>query len=151
MSDFNITPEEESKLRERVGIEEQYQRLVNALEKGARIQMPLPKTEGQEVQIIVNEVVEIIQKSFLSTQSSYAPQDDRPFANIQDEARECGLPDEMGWLTKAIKHWTAVRNWIRYPALRSRMDAREAIEGRLIDLIVYCVLLIAMIRRGVIK
>lgn len=108
--------------------------------------VPHIPTLSDEVRRIVAELAEVMQKSFSETKSAYAPDDGRPFANIEDEAAECEVSVEKGWLMKSIKHWTGIRNWIRHPVLRPGIEAREPIEGRIIDLIVYLAILYAMIR-----
>jgi hypothetical protein len=70
----------------------------------------------------------------------YAGEDDA-LSNFKDQARSLGLTPEQIWGVYAGKHWSAVTTYIREGDVKS-----EPIEGRVHDVILYCFLLLGLIR-----
>lgn len=58
------------------------------------------------------------------------------FANFKRVSDAVGVTPEQAWFTYAYKHWSAVAGWCRRGQLES-----EPVWSRLMDVIVYCVLL----------
>ena len=59
-----------------------------------------------------------------------------PFANFKRVSEAVGVTPEQAWFTYAYKHWSAVAGWCRRGQLES-----EPVWSRLMDVIVYCILL----------
>lgn len=70
----------------------------------------------------------------------YASQEDA-LSNLKDAAKALGLNPAQVWAVFANKHWTSVLTFCREGDVKS-----EPIEGRLHDVILYCLLLLALIK-----
>jgi hypothetical protein len=70
----------------------------------------------------------------------YAGADDA-LSNFKRHAAELGLTPEQIWAVYGSKHWDAVITYCREGQVQS-----EAIEGRLHDVILYCFLLLGLVR-----
>lgn len=68
----------------------------------------------------------------------YATEDDA-LAHLREQSTELGLKPEMVWAVLARKHWIAILAYCRSGRVHS-----EPIEGRLLDMILYCLLLLAL-------
>lgn len=67
--------------------------------------------------------------------------DDDVCANFKHHAELLGLTPEQIWAVYAGKHWDAIVTYCREGQVES-----EPIDGRIRDVIVYCFLLLAMVR-----
>lgn len=91
---------------------------------------------------MVDRDFDVIRKINAEKGHDYAGDEDA-LANFKIQATECGLTPEQVWGVLAGKHWTAVRTFIREGQVAS-----EPIEGRLHDMILYCFLLLGLVREG---
>jgi hypothetical protein len=66
--------------------------------------------------------------------------DEDPFSNFKERAIDLGLSKEQIWAVYACKHWDAIMTFCKEGQVAS-----EPIEGRLEDVILYCLLLMGMI------
>ena len=71
--------------------------------------------------------------------ADYAGKEDA-LANFKRQAETLGLRPEQIWAVYTSKHWDAVMTFVREGQVES-----ESIEGRLLDVILYCHLLLALI------
>lgn len=69
--------------------------------------------------------------------------DEDALANFKKEATDLGLTPAQVWSVYANKHWSAVKTFCKEGQVQS-----EPIEGRLHDVILYCLLLLALIEEG---
>ena len=69
----------------------------------------------------------------------YAPGADR-LANFKSNADALGLPPEAVWAIYACKHMDSIRTYVRDLNENKDRVRSEPIEGRFLDLIVYCFL-----------
>lgn len=67
--------------------------------------------------------------------------DDDALLNFKRQAETLGLTPEQIWAVYATKHWDAVMTYCREGDVAS-----EPIEGRLHDVILYCFLLLGLMR-----
>lgn len=74
--------------------------------------------------------------------NDYAGEEDA-LLNFKESARRLGLTPEQVWAVYADKHWSAVMTYCRNGRVES-----EGIEGRLHDAILYCFLLLGLIRES---
>lgn len=74
----------------------------------------------------------------------YALDTDR-LANFRINGEHMGLPMETVWRVYAGKHWDAINTYIRDLRDGKTRPRSEAIEGRIDDLMTYCLLLKAII------
>jgi hypothetical protein len=72
----------------------------------------------------------------------YAGEEDA-LDNFKRHAAELGLAPEQIWAVYASKHWDAIMTFVRKGDVAS-----EPIEGRLLDVILYCHLLLGLIAEG---
>jgi hypothetical protein len=70
----------------------------------------------------------------------YAGEEDA-LANFKTAAEALALTPEEIWSVLAYKHWSAVMTYVREGGVAS-----EPIEGRLHDLILYCFLMLGLVR-----
>lgn len=76
--------------------------------------------------------------------AEYAHGNDR-LDNFRRNGEECGVPMEVCWRIYAGKHWDAITTYIRDIQTGTQRVRSEPIEGRVLDLIVYLTLLLAII------
>lgn len=62
-------------------------------------------------------------------------------AHLREQAAEFDLSPEMVWGVLARKHWTAIVSYVKRGQVHS-----EPIESRVIDLILYLIMLLALTR-----
>lgn len=74
----------------------------------------------------------------------YAGDVDR-LANFRRNAAVLGLSMEQVWAVYAAKHWDAVMQYVKDRSTGVNRDRLEPLEGRLDDLIVYCILMKAIV------
>lgn len=67
--------------------------------------------------------------------------DEDALSNFKEAAARLGIEKEKVWAVYADKHWQAVMTFCSQGQVES-----EPIEGRLLDVILYCQLLLGMIR-----
>jgi hypothetical protein len=77
----------------------------------------------------------------------YAGDVDR-LANFRRNAAALGLPMEAVWAVYAGKHWDAIQQYCQDKITGKQRERMEGIEGRLDDLIVYCILMKAIVDEG---
>jgi hypothetical protein len=66
--------------------------------------------------------------------------DEDALDNFKRHAAELGLAPEQIWAVYASKHWDAIMTFVRKGDVAS-----EPIEGRLLDVILYCHLLLGLV------
>jgi hypothetical protein len=65
--------------------------------------------------------------------------------NFRRNAEALGLPMETVWAVYAAKHWDAVMQYVKDLNTGKTRERMEPIDGRMMDLIVYLVLALAMV------
>lgn len=85
-----------------------------------------------------------IQKLIDDKNADYAGTGGSAFANFYEEAEALDLSVEKVWHVWVFKHWTAVTSFCKRGNVRS-----EPIDGRLDDVIGYCLLLKGILRERV--
>lgn len=98
-----------------------------------------------EYQKLVEDTVEQIHQLSALKGGEYAGDVDR-LANFRRNGVALDLPMEAIWHTYAAKHWDAVTQYVRDMLHGTSRKRLEPIEGRLDDIIVYCILAKAMVR-----
>lgn len=98
----------------------------------------------EEYAKLINETVEKIRELSEKKGGEYAGDVDR-LANFRRNGKALGLPMETVWAVYAGKHWDAIQQYIRDQREGKDRDRLESIDGRVDDLIVYCLLFKAMI------
>lgn len=93
---------------------------------------------------LLEETVAKIRELSSKKGGEYAGDEDR-LANFRRHGKALGLPMETVWAVYAGKHWDAIQQYIRDKRDGKKRDRLEPIEGRVDDLIVYCILLKAML------
>lgn len=73
--------------------------------------------------------------------NDYIQGTDDEFRNFRVHAEELGLTKEQVWAVYASKHWDAIISFCKGASSES-----EPIEGRLHDMILYCLLMLGMVR-----
>lgn len=66
--------------------------------------------------------------------------DEDVLSNFKDAASQLGVEPEQVWAVYAHKHWSAIMAYCREGKVES-----EGIEGRIHDLMVYCLLLLGLV------
>jgi hypothetical protein len=67
--------------------------------------------------------------------------DEDALDNFKRNALSLGLTPEQVWAVYAAKHWDAIMTYVREGAVQS-----EPVEGRLLDVILYCHLMLGLVR-----
>lgn len=98
-----------------------------------------------EYATLVNETVETINKLSTLKGGEYAGDVDR-LANFRRNGVQMELPMETIWSVYYNKHHDAVMQYVRDLQQGRKRERLESIEGRLDDMIVYCILFKAMVR-----
>jgi hypothetical protein len=96
---------------------------------------------------ILNNTIEEMRKLSTLKGGEYAGDVDR-LANFKRNAASFGVTPLLIWGVYAGKHWDAIAQYINDFQNNKYRQRGEAIEGRLDDLIVYCVLMKALIAEG---
>ena len=94
---------------------------------------------------ILNDTIEEMRKLSTLKGGEYAGDTDR-LANFKRNAAAFGVTPILIWGVYAGKHWDAIEQFINDHQAGKYRQRGEAIEGRLDDLIVYCVLFKAMLQ-----
>jgi hypothetical protein len=109
----------------------------------------MPITRAGMFRIMDSVYVNEIQKMREQTGHAYAPNDMNPFENFIQAAEEMESTKEVELWNQSYKHVVAIKMWVKADAAnRALMDAREPIEKRINDEIVYLLLLRAMIEEN---
>lgn len=98
-----------------------------------------------EYELLIAETIEQIHRLSSLKGGEYAGDVDR-LANFRRNAKDLELPMETVWRIYCAKHWDAVGQYIRDLQTGKQRTRLESIEGRLDDIIVYCILFKAMVR-----
>ena len=98
-----------------------------------------------EYEELVEQTIEQIYQLSKLKGGEYAGDVDPP-ANFRRNAADLELPMETVWRVYCAKHWDAVGQYIRDLQTGKQRTRLESIEGRLDDIIVYCILFKAMVR-----
>lgn len=93
---------------------------------------------------LIHEVIDKIEELSSLKGGEYAGDTDR-LANFRRNGAALGLPMESIWAVYAAKHWDAIMQYIRDQREGKERQRLEPIDGRVHDLIVYCILLLAML------
>lgn len=101
----------------------------------------------QEFQEVVDATVKEIQRLLVSKGGEYAGSEDR-LANFKRGASLTGTTALQVAFIYASKHYDAVATYVRDTATGTQRDRSEPIEGRLDDLINYCLFLKAIIKEN---
>lgn len=98
---------------------------------------------------LVEETIEKIHELSLKKGGEYAGDHDR-LANFRRNAQNLGVPIEIIWAVYAGKHWDAINQYCQDALTKKSRPRMEPIEGRFHDLIVYCILGLAILeeRKG---
>lgn len=99
----------------------------------------------QEFEEIVNETVAEIKNLLAVKGGEYARSDDR-LANFKRGAADTGATPLQVAFIYASKHIDSIITYIRDDAIGAKRDRSEPIEGRLNDLINYCIFIKALIK-----
>lgn len=94
----------------------------------------------KDVAELMERVFAECQKTRDAGQKEYAHDDKNALANFERTGAELNIPREKVWYIFAKKHWDGVLSYIN-----GHRSQRENVRGRLLDLIVYLILLWAMI------
>jgi hypothetical protein len=89
--------------------------------------------------ILFEEALAKVRQLAVVKGGEYAPGADR-LANFKTNAEALGLPPEAVWAVYAGKHWDSIRTYVRDLNEGKDRERSEPIEGRFLDLIVYCFL-----------
>ncbi len=92
---------------------------------------------------LIKSVVEELQKLGKLKGGEYAGDFDR-LANFRRNGENLGLPMESVWAVYAGKHWDAINQFIKDERNGVQRTRLEPIDGRVHDLMVYCLLFLAM-------
>lgn len=103
------------------------------------------KFPSAEYALLVKQTVDQINKLSTLKGGEYAGDDDR-LANFRRNGERLGLPMETIWAVYAAKHWDAVMQFIQDQNTGKTRERMEPLEGRLDDIIVYCILFKAMLK-----
>lgn len=88
---------------------------------------------------ILSETVQEMQKLAQLKGGEYAGDVDR-LANFRRNGENLGLPMSTVWAVYAGKHWDAINQYIKDKRNGKERERIEPIEGRVDDLLVYCIL-----------
>lgn len=105
----------------------------------------MPVFSHKEYAEIIDETVEQIKKLSKLKGGEYAGDVDR-LANFRRNGETLDLPMETIWAVYYNKHHDAVMQYIQDLKNGKQRERMEPIEGRVDDMLVYCILLKAMIR-----
>jgi hypothetical protein len=94
----------------------------------------------QQVADLMDRVFIECQKTREQGQKEYAHSDSNALSNFERTGDELQIPREKVWYIFAKKHWDGTLAWIR-----GHRSQREDVRGRIMDLIVYLILLWAMV------
>ena len=94
----------------------------------------------EEFNKLLNATVEMMKELSELKGGEYAGDTDR-LANFKRNADALGLLPEQIWAVYAAKHWDAIMQYVKDSGSGKVRVRMEPIEGRLDDLIVYCVLM----------
>lgn len=103
-----------------------------------------PVFTHEEYNAIFAETVQKITQLGKLKGSEYAGDVDR-LANFRRNAENLNLNMEQVWAVYAAKHWDAVMQYVQDTATGKNRERMESIDGRLDDLIVYCILAKCMV------
>lgn len=92
-----------------------------------------------DVAALMAEIFARCQTTRDAGQKEYAHDDNNALANFERGGADLAIPREKVWYIYANKHWDGVLAWIN-----GHRSQREDVRGRIMDLIVYLVLLWAM-------
>lgn len=98
-----------------------------------------------EFEVLVSETIAEIQRLLVVKGGEYAGSEDR-LANFKRGANLTGATALQVAFIYASKHYDAVATFVRDSAAGTERPRSESIEGRLDDLINYCLLMKAIIR-----
>lgn len=93
---------------------------------------------------LVQETMDKVVQLGILKGGEYAGDVDR-LANFRRNAETWGLTMEQCWGVYAGKHWDAVTQYIRDLAEGKERQRMESLEGRMDDIITYCLLFKAML------
>ena len=93
---------------------------------------------------LFNSVMDEIRRLAILKGGEYAPGADR-LSNFKKNAESLGLRPEAVWAVYAGKHWDAIQTFVRDRMTGVVRERAEPIEGRFHDLIVYCILGLALV------
>lgn len=99
----------------------------------------------EQFEELLNGTVEEIKKLLVLKGGEYAGSEDR-LANFKRGAGLTGATTLQVAFIYASKHYDAIATYVRDSAAGTKRDRSEPIEGRLDDLINYCILMKAIIR-----
>jgi hypothetical protein len=102
------------------------------------------KFSHQAFNALIAQTIEQINKLSTLKGGEYAGDDDR-LANFRRNGENLGLPMETVWAVYAAKHWDAVMQYVQDLNTGKTRDRLEPLEGRLDDIIVYCILFKAIL------
>ncbi len=98
----------------------------------------------ERFEILVEQTIEEMRRLIVLKGGEYAGDADR-LANFRRNASALGLPMEAVWAVYAAKHWDAIQQYCQDAVTGKRRERLEGIDGRLDDLIVYCLLMKAIV------
>lgn len=93
---------------------------------------------------LVDETFEKVRELGVLKGGEYAGDTDR-LANFRRNGEAWGMTMEQCWGVYAGKHWDAVAQYIRDSAVGKERVRLESLEGRVDDIITYCLLFKAML------
>ena len=96
---------------------------------------------------ILDDTIEAMRKLSTLKGGEYAGDTDR-LANFKRNAAAFGVSPLLVWGVYAGKHWDAIAQFINDHQNGTYRQRGEAVEGRLDDMIVYCVLMKAMLQES---
>jgi len=95
--------------------------------------------------ILFRNTINEIERLSVQKGGEYASGGDR-LENFKHNAASLGLRPEQVWAVYAGKHWDAIQTYVKDISSNRLRERSESIEGRLDDLIVYCILMKAIIQ-----
>lgn len=101
----------------------------------------------QELAALVESTFDRVRELLRVKGGEYASDDDA-LANFRRGSRLTGVPSLTVAMVYASKHYDGIGNFVRDRLDGTRRASSEPIEGRLDDLIVYCILMKALIKEG---
>ena len=99
----------------------------------------------EEFNVVVNDTIASIQKLLRVKGGEYAGSDDRLANFKRGEARTGAHPMQVLWIYLS-KHIDSVETYIKDTAKGVTRERSEPIEGRLDDIINYCLLMKALVK-----
>lgn len=94
----------------------------------------------KDIAMLMEHIFKEAQSTREAGQREYAHNDGNALQNFDDEAANFGIPRTVVWGIFAGKHWRGIRSYIN-----GHRSQREDIRGRILDLIVYLILLWSMV------